>query len=70
MLSTFIKPPFAIWIFVLSNFEWPFYTGFTVATTAPGVIFLLLNKLYSDQLRLCSLSFGINLHTAFLTITT
>ena len=30
---TFIKPPFVIKIFVLSIFEWPFYTGFTVCTT-------------------------------------
>ena len=30
ILSTFIKPPFVIKIFVLSIFEWPFYTGFTV----------------------------------------
>ena len=30
ILSTFIKLPFVITIFVLSNFEWPFYTGFTV----------------------------------------
>ena len=29
ILSTFIKPPFVINIFVLSIFEWPFYTGFT-----------------------------------------
>ena len=28
-LSTFIKPPFVIKVFVLSNFEWPFYIGFT-----------------------------------------
>ena len=28
--STFIKLPFLIKIFVLSIFEWPFYTGFTV----------------------------------------
>ena len=28
--STFIKLPFVIKIFVLSIFEWPFYTGFTV----------------------------------------
>ena len=27
---TFIKLQFVIKIFVLSNFEWPFYTGFTV----------------------------------------
>ena len=30
ILLTFIKPPFVIKIFVLSNFEWSFYTGFTV----------------------------------------
>ena len=30
ILSTFIKLPFIINIFVLSIFEWPFYTGFTV----------------------------------------
>ena len=30
ILLTFIKLPFVIKIFVLSFFEWPFYTGFTV----------------------------------------
>ena len=30
ILSTFIKLPIVIKIFVLSIFEWPFYTGFTV----------------------------------------
>ena len=30
ILLTFIKPPFVIKIFVLSIFEWPLYTGFTV----------------------------------------
>ena len=30
ILSTFIKVPLVIKIFVLSIFEWPFYTGFTV----------------------------------------
>ena len=30
MLSIFIKLPFVIKIHVLSIFEWPFYTGFTV----------------------------------------
>ena len=30
ILSTFIKVPFVIKIFILSTFEWPFYTGFTV----------------------------------------
>ena len=31
ILSTFIKQLFVIKIFVLYIFEWPFYTGFTVA---------------------------------------
>ena len=30
ILSTFTKLPFVIEIFVLSFFEWPFFTGFTV----------------------------------------
>ena len=30
--SNFIKLPFVIKIFVLSVFEWPFYTGLTVFT--------------------------------------
>ena len=30
ILSISIKLPFVIKIFVLSIFEWPFYTGFTV----------------------------------------
>ena len=30
ILSTFIKLPVVIKVFVLSIFEWPFYTGFTV----------------------------------------
>ena len=30
ILSTFIKQPFGIKIFVMSIFEWPLKTGFTV----------------------------------------
>ena len=30
ILSTFIRLPLVIKTFVLSIFEWPFYTGFTV----------------------------------------
>ena len=30
ILSTFIKLPFVIKIFVLPIFQWPFYTGFTI----------------------------------------
>ena len=31
ILSTFIKLPFVIKVFVLVYFEWPFYTGFTIS---------------------------------------
>ena len=34
ILSTFIKLPFVIKIFVLSIFEWPLETGFTVCTVS------------------------------------
>ena len=33
ILSTFIKLSFVIKIIVLSIFEWPFYTGYTVLIT-------------------------------------
>ena len=35
MLLTFIKLPFVIKIFVLSIFEWPLKTGFTVVPKVP-----------------------------------
>ena len=37
LLWTFIKLPFDIKIFVLSVFEWPFYSGFTVCRLPPTV---------------------------------
>ena len=37
ILLTFIKPPFVIKIFVLSIYEWWFYTGFTVFSLFSGV---------------------------------
>ena len=43
IVSNFIKLPFFIKIFVLSIFEWPFYTGFTVVLIVPSsfaIIFL------------------------------
>ena len=50
ILSTFIKLPFVIKIFVLYIFEWPFYTGFTVyhtvhRTIQPAFVYSLLNQL-------------------------
>ena len=46
ILLTFIKLPLIIKIFVLSIFEWPFYTGFTVF----GVLhFLLLSYSMEDM---------------------
>ena len=40
--STFIKLPFVIKIFVLSIFEWPFYTGLTVYTIDEPLILTLV----------------------------
>ena len=42
ILLTFIKLPFVIKIFVLSIFEWPFYTGFSLHV----MVFKLHNILY------------------------
>ena len=41
ILSTFIKLPFVIKVFVLSIFEWPLKTGFTVLKffSAPKILF-------------------------------
>ena len=41
ILSTFIKLPFVIKIFVLSIFEWLFYTGLTVYETAHVILVLI-----------------------------
>ena len=38
ILSTFMKLPFIFKIFVLSIFEWPFYTGFTVLSVSFQVL--------------------------------
>ena len=43
ILSTFIKLPFVIKIFVLSIFEWPLKTGFTVV---PLTLAILNNFMY------------------------
>ena len=40
-LSTFIKLPFVIKTFVLTNFEWPLYTGFTVKLFLSYLSFLI-----------------------------
>ena len=42
ILTTIIKLPFVIKIFVLSIFKWPFYTGFTVYY--PGLFPAILGK--------------------------
>ena len=42
ILSTFIKLPFVIQIFVLSIFEWPLKTGFTVLLILIGMSFIFV----------------------------
>ena len=37
ILSTFIKLPFVIMIFILSIFKWPFYTDFTDVLNSDGI---------------------------------
>ena len=37
ILSTFIKLPVVFKTFVLSNFEWPFYTGLTEVVWQKGL---------------------------------
>ena len=54
ILLNFIKLPFVIKIFVLSIFEWPFYTGFTVDvlliySQSSGVFTLLNLKSCMDE---------------------
>ena len=51
ILSTFIKIPFVIKIIILSVFEWPFYTGFTVyRSTLPACdMYQDLDYMLSDQ---------------------
>ena len=47
ILSTFIKLPFVIKIFVLSIFEWPLETGFTVQSIKK--IILIFRKLFNSD---------------------
>ena len=53
MLSTFIKLPFVIEIFVLSIFAWPFYTGCNLFTDQTARM-LRLNTFDTRILRLLS----------------
>ena len=59
ILSTFIKPPIVIKIFVLSIFEWLFYTGFTVDSFLP----LAHNKFILQITQFNSVQFIQHYHT-------
>ena len=50
ILLTFIKLPFVVKIFVLSIFEWPFYTGFTVPSRRNIKLTSVLLKCYENTL--------------------
>ena len=51
ILPTFFKLPFVIKIFVLSIFEWLFYTGFTVTEYMENVLkFRKLFSLFSNKM--------------------
>ena len=55
ILSTFIKLTFVIKIYVLSIFEWPFYTGFTVSRAS----YIELNQTSRE-------AFGMEIHSELL----
>ena len=42
ILSTFIRLPFIIKIFILSIFEWPFYKGFTIRLSVLSQVIIQL----------------------------
>ena len=60
ILSTFIKLPFVIKIYVLSIFEWQFYTDFTV--------FKLLCKHKNEDFSKNALLSRLNLNTLAVTV--
>ena len=49
ILLTFIKLLLVIKIFVLSNFEWRFNTGFTVHVLISPLVFSVLFNLANDK---------------------
>ena len=55
ILSTFIKLPIVIKIFVWSIFEWPFYTSFTVH------VFTSASSVGPDEMP-CFAAFHLDLH--------
>ena len=64
ILSTFIKQPFNIKTFVLSFFEWSFYTGFTVFSFWSVTIHVQMRALVKDfrvipEFRILRLTFHI-----------
>ena len=64
-LRTFIKLPFVIKIFVLSIFEWPFYTGFTVLPFSASKLAFLLSQSLPLTITLPYNIFYIVLHPIF-----
>ena len=65
ILSTIIKLPFELKIFILSIFERPFYTGFTVMETCNGIriktrINLFVRMLLNCNWRIKKLDFLIS----------
>ena len=63
ILSTFIKLPFVIKIFVLSVFEWPSYTGSTVYV-APSLSPSLPSTCLYSRLFFFAQDTGTNVHLA------
>ena len=60
ILSTFIKLPVVIKTFVLSIFQWMFYTGFTVLTEVVGEVNIFFLPVHKN--RLSVMTFSANVH--------
>ena len=59
ILSTFVKLPFVVKTFVLSFFEWPFYTGFTV--TLKSLVYVHHYKSIIKQIKAKSVTYELSL---------
>ena len=61
-LLNFIKLPFVIKFFILSVFEWPFYTGFTVLRLFCGISDKFDKRWYENsphvQYNICYIDLG------------
>ena len=68
ILLTFIKLPFVIKIFVLSIFEWQFYTGFTAQGSGSVVECLTRDRGFEPHQRHCVVSLSKNINPSLVLV--